>query len=46
MCSKCMSLHTSPTDRHPSMVIVHLVFVVVKIRDSGVEGIARTSSHF
>jgi hypothetical protein len=45
-CSKCTSLHTSPTGHHPRMVIVHLVFVVVKLRDSSMEGTTRPSSHF
>jgi hypothetical protein len=45
-CSESTPLHTSPTGRHPSMVIVHLVFVVVKLRDSGMEGTTRPSSHF
>jgi hypothetical protein len=35
-----------PLGRHPSMVIVHFGFAVVKPRDSGVEGTARLTRIF
>jgi hypothetical protein len=45
-CIYYMSLHTSPTSRHPSLAIVHLIFNVVKLRYLGKEETAQPSSHF